>query len=312
MPTLPLDTARPFTTRHALTAGVTPGLLRGPRYRRLGKGVYVDAAAPTTPLLLVQAALVTHPPDAFASHHSAAIVYGLPVPPHPHRHVSVFAANDRRRRPEVICHLAAAGTRVLDVRGTRVPLPAQVLVQLAAQQLALVDLVVVGDAIAAKGWHSPEELVAFCAASADPHAGRALQAARFVRAGVDSPMESRLRMLLVLGGLPEPVVNLVIRNDLGDVRLRFDLSYEAARVAVEYDGRQHVESPAQHRRDIERREELDDRDWRIVVVTADGIYRNPAHTLARVAAVLRSRGMPGVPRRLSDGWTAHFPGYPAR
>ncbi|HYO38398.1 MAG TPA: DUF559 domain-containing protein [Nocardioidaceae bacterium] len=307
MSPVPFDPARPFTTRHALAAGVSPGQLRGPGYRRLAKGVHVGSATPLTPLLLVQAALVSHPPDAFASHHSAAVVYGLPVPPDPLLHVSVFAANDRRRRRDVTCHLAPPGTRVLTVHGTRVPLPAQVLVELAAQ-LPLVDLVVVGDAVVRKGWYSPDDLVAFCAGSSHPHAGRALDAARHVRAKVDSPMETRLRMLLVLAGLLEPQVNLEIRNELGDVRLRFDLSYPEVRVAVEYDGRQHAESTAQHNRDLERREEIDNREWRIVVVTADGIYRNPEHTLKRVAGVLRDRGLAGVPPRFDERWRAHFPG----
>ena len=38
----------------------------------------------------------------------------------------------------------------------------------------------------------------------------ARRAARFVRDGVDSAMETRLRMLLVLAGLPAPEVNFIL------------------------------------------------------------------------------------------------------
>jgi very-short-patch-repair endonuclease len=150
-------------------------------------------------------------------------------------------------------------------------------------------------------------LVAYCSRSTDAHARRALEAARLVRADVDSPMESRLRMLLVLAGLPEPEVDLRIRNDLGDVLARFDLACRSARVAVEYDGRQHAESPKQHDRDIDRREDIDSWQWRIIVITAKGISQEPERTLARVAGVLRERGCPGLPRRSDDRWRPHFP-----
>lgn len=188
-----------------------------------------------TPLLLVQSALSTHPPEAFASHLSAAEVYRMPVPASSLRHVSVFAAGDRRRRRGVVTHVASRETRVVTIRGTRVATPVQVFIELASL-VDLVDLVCAGDFIVRMGWYSPAELVAHCAGSSDVHAGRALQAARFVRAEVDSPMESRSRMLLVLGGLPEPEVNVKIRSELGDILARFDLGYRGARVAVETTG----------------------------------------------------------------------------
>jgi very-short-patch-repair endonuclease len=301
-----LDITQPFTTRQAAAAGITPARLRGPGFRQLGKGVYVAATVPPSRLHSVQAALLTHPASAFASHTSAAAVYRIPVPHHPHEHVSVFDADDRRRRAGVRSHVAAAEVRVLTVRGIRVSEPAQTLVELAAL-LPLVDLVVAGDDLVRREWYSPNELMAYCAASTDPHAGRALEAARYVRAEVDSPMESRLRMLLVLAGLPEPEVNHKVRDELGHVRMRFDLSYPQVQVVVEYDGRQHADSHEQYDHDIDRREEIDGMKWRILVVTSPGVYRDPERTLRRVRHLLAERGLPGVPRRLDDAWRRHFP-----
>ncbi len=302
----PLDLTHPFTTAQAHAAGLTTGQLRGPQFRSLGKGVHVSSAREPSALLNAEAALLPHPQPAYASHFTAARVFKMPVPTHPDEHVSVRHADQRRRRHHVRCHVAPPDARVITVRGIPLSPPEQIFVEL-AEYLPLVELVVVGDHIVRKKWSTPADLVAFCESSKDRHARRALRAARFVRSGVDSPMETRLRMLIVLAGLPEPTVDLRLHDGNGDLRRRFDLAYPELRVVVEYDGRQHASDPDQYDSDIYRREELDDAEWRIVVVTAKGIFQKPEETLARVAKVLRSRGAT-VPR-LSDKWRAHFPGY---
>jgi hypothetical protein len=116
-------------------------------------------------------------------------------------------------------------------------------------------------------------------------------------------------MLLVLAGLPEPAINVRIRAGNGAVLRRYDLSFPAARVIVEYDGRQHIERVEAWESDLERREAIDDDGWRILIVVASGIYRSPERTLQRVWRLLQSRGLEGVPARLGDEWRAHFPGH---
>jgi hypothetical protein len=49
----------------------------------------------------------------------------------------------------------------------------------------------------------------------------------------------------VLAGLPEPEVNLIIRDELGAPIRRYDLLYRGSRTAVEYDGRHHIERKGQ-------------------------------------------------------------------
>jgi very-short-patch-repair endonuclease len=103
-------------------------------------------------------------------------------------------------------------------------------------------------------------------------------------------------------------VNRTIRADNGDPLRRYDLSWPSVRVIVEYDGRHHVERESQWEADLERREAIDDDGWRIVVITARGIYREPGRTVERVWRVLRARGLSGLPARPSERWRAHFPG----
>ncbi|WP_406831930.1 DUF559 domain-containing protein [Pedococcus sp. KACC 23699] len=176
-----------------------------------------------------------------------------------------------------------------------------------AGELSLLDLVVLGDSLVGRGRISPEELVAAAEQRGTArHRAIARRAAGLVRVGVDSPMESRLRMLIVLAGLPEPVVNHVEYAEDGRWARRFDLSYPEHRLAIEYDGRQHAESTKQWQRDVERRAELDQDGWRLVVVLADGIYRQPERTLERVVAAMRVRGMRA--RVSSEEWRRYFPG----
>jgi hypothetical protein len=115
-------------------------------------------------------------------------------------------------------------------------------------------------------------------------------------------------MLMVLAGLPEPVVNHKIHWPDGRVRFRFDLGYPDFQLVVEYDGRQHAESDSQWDWDIDRREWMDTNGWRVVIVRSKDVYRTPARTLSRIRSAMRDVGMP-VPR-LSEEWRCHFPGQP--
>lgn len=300
-----LDTNVPFSRAAALEAGIKLSSLRGPAYRRLFAGVFVSADTAHSPVQRVHAALVPFDGHAFASHASAARLYRVPIPTIPEEHVTVVARRHRRSRAGIVCHLASQA-QTIEVHGVNVSVPAQLFVELASL-LSLVDLVVAGDHLVHHQGVTPEELVTYAETSKLPHAKAAAVAARYVRRPVKSPMETRLRMLLVLGGLPEPEVNVLVGSDNGTKR-EHDLVYRMALVAVEYDGRQHAEDAIQWRSDIQRREDSDDDGWRVLVVLADGIYVNPEATLQKVQRVLRERGEPGVPRHLSDEWRPYFPG----
>ena len=147
----------------------------------------------------------------------------------------------------------------------------------------------------------PDDLVAAAAAYAGKGAKLARRAARYVRAGVDSAMESRLRMLLVLAGLPEPTVNFIVRHADGRIWMRFDLYYAAYGLLVEYDGRQHAENSKQWLHDIARRERLDSMRLRLLIVTKDDFYDAPEQVLVRVRDALIERGATGIRRTFLPG-----------
>lgn len=298
-----MDLTRPFTRADAVAAGVDPRILRTSRFRRLFRSVYVESHS-RDEFIRMRAALALHPPTAFISHHSAAVLYRLPVPLHPDVHVTVLAAADRRQRLGLKLHVVTGVPMVVEHKGMLVSHPYRMFIEMAGV-LDLVNLVVLGDAMLKVFDITPDDLVRACAESDRHHAFAAHRGALMVRAGVDSPMESRLRMLLVLAGLPEPVVDHRLLDRGGRTRRRFDLSYPSIKLAVEYDGRQHAESTAQWEHDVRRREELDNEGWRLIVVQANDLFRSPEETIERVRTQLLVRGWGDVPP-VRDVWRLYF------
>jgi very-short-patch-repair endonuclease len=84
-------------------------------------------------------------------------------------------------------------------------------------------------------------------------------------------METRLRMLLVLAGLPRPEVQGSIRNDEGRF-LRPDLLYRRERLAIEYDGGNHRDRLVEDNR---RQNSLVDLGIRFLRFTATDVYGTP-------------------------------------
>ncbi|GGO94220.1 hypothetical protein GCM10011584_34750 [Nocardioides phosphati] len=298
------DPRRPFTRAEGRAAGLTDKVLGGPRFSRLLHGVYVDARIARTPELVGLALLLGTPGEAWVSHASAARILGLPLPALPGEHVSVVAKPDRTKRRDVRSHVGDPSAPVIR-RGDLVhSAPVQVFVEL-AEQLTLVDLVVVGDWLVRRELVTLARLRQFVGTSRLKGAAAARVAVAFVRERVDSPMETRLRMLFVLAGFPEPAVNLTV--DAGNGRCRYDLCWPDVKVVAEYDGRHHAQREEQWEADLERRELIDDDGWRIRVFVANDLYNTPHLTVERMGRLLRAAGLRDMPRVLRDDWRAHFP-----
>jgi hypothetical protein len=118
-------------------------------------------------------------------------------------------------------------------------------------------------------------------------------------------METRLRLLIVLAGLPEPVLQHPVRCGSSGRGYRLDLAWPTAKVALEYDGRHHVEREGQWRGDLRRREDLEGQGWRFVVAIAAEVYATPDATIRRVESALRRNGL--RTRTTSTEWRRHFP-----
>lgn len=296
------DPTVPFRRSDALAAGVSAWGLRA--FRRLHRDVYVAPEVGLDARVRALAALTTAPAGALVARHTAAELLGGVVPSSPHVHL-VLPRGSRVRAAGIEARVGRPLSNAR-IRGVPVTTAEDTFVDL-GPELGLVDLVVLGDSLVKAARTTPAALVAAAASATGAQTPVLRRAAALVRTGVDSPMETRLRLLLVLAGLPEPVVNHVEYAEDGRWLRRFDLSYPELKVAVEYDGRQHAESQRQWERDVERREGLDRDGWRLVVVLSKGVYREPSLTLDRVIAALAAAG--STARVTSDEWRAHFPGY---
>jgi Protein of unknown function (DUF559)/AbiEi antitoxin C-terminal domain len=103
----------------------------------------------------------------------------------------------------------------------------------------------------------------------------------------ESPMESRLRLLLLDAGLPPATAQYAVRDARGHFIGRVDLAWPELKLAVEYEGDHHRER-GQFRRDIARLDALRAAGWTVLRFCADDVLRNPARTVRSVATALRS------------------------
>jgi hypothetical protein len=301
------DPRQPLSRAEARAAGLTPEMLLSRRFHRIFWDTYVSRDVSITPLLRAKAVIRLVPSGSFISHHTAAELWGAAVPADGATHVTLPSAHRRQVRQGVRSHYRKYPAQTTLRKGLPISTPEQTFLDLAAGDVGLVDLVVVADGMIKAGHTSEQRLIDAAAQWSGRGCRAARRAASLARKGVDSPQETRLRLLLVLAGLPEPRVNLIIRGRDGSWRRRYDLAYEHLRLIIEYDGRKHAEDSRQWLTDIFRREELDQMRWRLVIVTSEGIYQEPLRTLERVRDALLQCGAIGIRRPFKPEWRLHLP-----
>lgn len=115
---------------------------------------------------------------------------------------------------------------------------------------------------------------------------RALEALELIRTGADSPQETKMRLLLVEHGLPEPELNVVLFDDGGFPVVWPDAAYRAARVSLQYDGKVHGEE-LQYQKDIDRGARTAGLGWTEIRIGANDLRGNRPPVVAKVRDALR-------------------------
>ncbi|MGJ7442817.1 hypothetical protein [Aquipuribacter sp. MA13-6] len=184
--------------------------------------------------------------------------------------VGIGSHHRLRRRSEVVTHLArldvdevvptplglstTAARAAFDLaRGIGMPVP------VLADRVARVDALLNGTGLRAddarragadhrglKGVRTAQDVLALC------------------RDGVHSPPETALRLMVVAGGLPEPLTQCPVVLD-GRTVARLDLGWPEHLVGCEYDGRVHGESD-QLRKDLRRHNLVREAGWTVLQV----------------------------------------------
>ena len=150
----------------------------------------------------------------------------------------------------------------------------------------LTEAVVAVDALANRGRFTPDLLLHFAARY--PRARGNNRVARTVAladARSGSPMESRLRLVLVHGGLPTPEVQFVVQDEEERTAIWLDMAYPEYRIGIEYEGERHVH-PDVVLRDVGRYTRLVDKGWRIYRYTKYEVYRDQRRIVAELTRAL--------------------------
>ncbi|WP_246957087.1 DUF559 domain-containing protein [Brachybacterium sp. Marseille-Q7125] len=261
---------------------VTSRRLASEEFVRVLPGFYTSRASPAPLRNIALTATEKVVPGAVVSGVTAAELLGLPLPRTltwaggVELHLDVSPSQRRRSARGLRIHVRE-GIRPHRLRsGVWSAEPCQVLMDLAAL-LPHDDLVACIDAL---GSLRREELripVESIRARAQWLTGRGVvavrRAAQEARDAVDSPRETRTRLLVHRAGLPEPEINVPVHCPVTGIRYSLDLAYPQARIAIEYDGEVHF-ALEQARHDRRKDEVLHEQGWKIYRLTVQD-HRDP-------------------------------------
>lgn len=235
---------------------------------------------------VARAALIAGPDGALASHLLAGHLHrlqGLPrliVP-----ELVVAREVGGYTNPGLVVHRTATLERAMHpVQGFPATSVARTLADLSAS-LTLEQLVSGMDSALTAGTVSRAELAEVCARWVGrPGVELLARATPLAAVGSGSPLESRIRLILVGGGLPEPTLQIVVV--INGCTYRIDMGYLAHLVAIEGDGRDPHSLPDALFNDRVRQNALTNAGWQPLRFTWDDVTGRPGYVLATVAAAL--------------------------
>lgn len=295
-PRVPLPThlqARPFSIEEGAAAGLGRGRLQGKDLRRPYRSVRMPAGSGLSVEELAAAYQSKMPGGAFFCGITAAVIMAIPLPGALESsrvlHVAVASPRHPPTGKGIRGHVFQVnGAHIRLWHGLRLSMPERVFCEI-APLLSLPDLVAVGDFLIRRDlpFTSLDELKAavemFPGRRGHPIMDAALP---LLSSRSESRQESRLRVIVLSGGLTGLVVNLPITTT-GGHRYRADLAFPASRTIIEYQSDYHRE-PERFRKDMTRISRLQADGWFVMQVNGDDL-RNPVELMHRIRAVLAGR-----------------------
>jgi very-short-patch-repair endonuclease len=277
----------PFIGSEALAAGMLTRHQLRTKFVAVHQDVYVPQGTRPTAIMRAKAAWLRSKREGVLAGFSAAALHGaryidatLPA--------NIIHTNRRPARGIVVWADTLAADEVCAIGEMRLTTPLRTAVDLARRYREDVAVAAI-DALA----RAARLTVADIQEAADRHPGhrglkRARVTIRLVDAGAESPGETRLRLLMVKAGFPRPVTQHPIDNEYGVLIGVVDLAWPGLKIAVEYEGRHHMD-PDQVRKDIARIEEMIEMGWLVIRVTSRDssgvVLRRIAHARAARGAV---------------------------
>jgi hypothetical protein len=264
--------------------------------------VYVASGTPDTIELRARAIGLVLPDEAVVGYSTAAWLHGVDV----RRSRNDAAVDVIAQRGDQIRRAGVRATSallersdVVLVHGVPVTSPTRTAFDLARQR-NLIEAAVGVDAMLNRGGCLMSDLTAYVASHRGwrgvRYADEALKQAEPLS---QSPMESRQRLRLVLGGLPRPRSQVPVLDSSGYAFAYIDNGYDEWRVGLDYDGEDHAE---RWRYDLDRQERIRDRGWWHRRYTSIDVRRGWAVMVDQVGRALLAAGWrPGASRSCTSG-----------
>lgn len=269
---------------------LTKGQLRSGCWRRVLRDVYCHIEVPDSSANRAAALALVVPPGAAVAGTYAAWLHGADIVRHTDE-LTIVAPRGSGLRPAgvVVRETTWTDPDVVLVDGVPVTSPLRTAFDLGRQK-DMTEGVVALDAMAHRGLIDLAALAAY----AEEHGNwvglpRLRRVLGWCEPRAESPMESRLRMVLVLGGLPRPEVQIEVRES-GLLVARVDMGYRRLRIGIEFDGRDYHRGQARVGDDI-RDNSLGVRGWHVLRYGAGHVYRHQnviAHEVGTLLAAGRA------------------------
>ena len=226
---------------------------------RVGTQIYQWSGLREDPWNLLAAWRNRMPPDAVFVGLTAAWLHGLDVDPVRPIEIAISPQNGVRSRPGLsVRRLNLPASEVTIVRELRASTLARTFRDL-SRRFAPVELLVLADEALRLRLGRFHEL-------AEP---------------AESPMETRLRWLLIKAGLPAPQVQARLHDADGHFVGRADLYYPSVRLVIEFDGGNHRDRMISDNR---RQNQLISSGYRVLRFTGADLRDRPEAVIAQVRA----------------------------
>ncbi len=284
-------TTGPFNLEEARRHGLTKDHLLGASWRRLGGGVYALRAIANNPDVVLAATSRRLPMTGVFSGRTAGWLHGLDLAPCDPVEVTLPLGSNTSRLTGIVVrrsdvgvservrrrgHPTTSAVRTLADLGRRLPLVEAV----AALDMALHERLLRSDDL--RSW--------VCSHPRYPGLARLRRTIELAEPATESVMETRLRLLLVIAGLPRPQAQVSLFDEAGHFLARPDFYYPLHRLALEYDGAYHRENLTGDNR---RQNRLVDAGYRLLRFSAADVLSAPESIVALVR-----RALSGVAYRL--------------
>ncbi|MFC6019627.1 DUF559 domain-containing protein [Plantactinospora solaniradicis] len=293
----------PFVGSRAVAEGLlTKAMLRGPSWHRLLPDVYVhvDGYRENDHRMWCDAAALVLPPGAAIGGLSAAYLWGVDLLPRTGP-VSVVLPEAVRLRPRpqlTVTRSTLSAQDVTTFAGLPVTTPVRTAFDL-GRRPPRTSAVVAIDALFNRRLVKPAALSGYFVDRAGwPGVALLREVLSLAEPESESPMETRLRLVLVDADLPAPTPQYDVYDAQGRFLGRVDLAYPRWRIALEYEGDHHRDR--QHfRRDVARLNALRAAGWIVLRFTADDVLRNPTQITRLASQAIRERTLTGTRRSVT-------------